>query len=220
MIARAIQRSGCGGRPRRGDGSLSLAVTRVGVVGLGDHGSRDRPGLHRGRVSRPSAASSRRRPGSGPRERIAHFVGRKVEKGTARGRGGRRRRSARLELTDDHRRSGRLRLRDRGGLRGPARSSGQLFEALEAVVSAEALLATNTSALSVTSVAAVLERPERAPGPALLQPGAADAARRGRARRAHDPEAVVEADGRAGAAARQDADRLRRHPRASSSTGR
>src|SRR3954471_24969878 len=39
-----------------------------------------------------------------------------------------------------------------------------LFEALEGVVAADAVLATNTSSLSVTAIAAGLERPERVVG--------------------------------------------------------
>jgi 3-hydroxyacyl-CoA dehydrogenase len=61
----------------------------------------------------------------------------------------------------------------------------RLFQELEGVVRDDAILATNTSALSVTQIASVLARPERAVGMHFLQPGAADAARRDRARGAH-----------------------------------
>ena len=47
------------------------------------------------------------------------------------------------------------------------------------------MLATNTSALSVTEIAAATTRPDRVVGHALLQPGAADAARGGGAGGAH-----------------------------------
>src|SRR5204863_5748523 len=46
----------------------------------------------------------------------------------------------------------------------------QVFRELEAAVAAEAILATNTSALSVTEIAAVLERPERAVGMHFFNP--------------------------------------------------
>jgi 3-hydroxybutyryl-CoA dehydrogenase len=45
-----------------------------------------------------------------------------------------------------------------------------LFCALEAVVRADAILATNTSALSVTEIASVLERPERVVGMHFFNP--------------------------------------------------
>jgi 3-hydroxybutyryl-CoA dehydrogenase len=46
----------------------------------------------------------------------------------------------------------------------------ELFRALEAVVRDDAILATNTSALSVTEIASVLERPERAVGMHFFNP--------------------------------------------------
>ena len=60
-----------------------------------------------------------------------------------------------------------------------------LFTRIEAVVAPATVLATNTSALSVTEIAAVLARPRARRGHALLQPRAGAAARRGDPRRAH-----------------------------------
>ena len=60
----------------------------------------------------------------------------------------------------------------------------QVFAEVEAVVSAECVLATNTSSLSVTEMAPELAHPERVVGLPLLQPGRGDAAARGRPRRA------------------------------------
>ena len=60
----------------------------------------------------------------------------------------------------------------------------KLLAQLEEVVGRESVLATNTSALSVTEIAAPLVRPERVVGHAFLQSGAGAAAGRGRARRA------------------------------------
>ena len=92
-----------------------------------------------------------------------------------------------------------------------------IFRALDAAATPDAILATNTSALSVDRDRRG-DRPTRArPRPALLQPGAGDGARRGRRRRrARDPRSSPRADAlvRAG----QDAGPLRRHARASSST--
>ena len=46
----------------------------------------------------------------------------------------------------------------------------ELFRALESVVAPDAILASNTSALSVTEIASVLERPERAVGMHFFNP--------------------------------------------------
>ena len=52
----------------------------------------------------------------------------------------------------------------------------QVFAELEKVVTPECVLATNTSSLSVTAMAADLQHPERVVGLPLLQPGRGDAA--------------------------------------------
>ena len=49
----------------------------------------------------------------------------------------------------------------------------ETFAQLDRPLPARGVLATNTSALSVTEIAAAAERPERGAGHALLQPGAA-----------------------------------------------
>lgn len=111
--------------------------------------------------------------GEAARERIAHFVGRKVEKG-------------RLEAEEAQAAIDRLALTTSiGDLAGcgvvieaayeDLQVKRELLAAVEATVADDALLATNTSALSVTSIASVLERPGRALGlhffnPAPLMP--------------------------------------------------
>jgi 3-hydroxybutyryl-CoA dehydrogenase len=140
---------------------------KVGVVGLGAMGSGIaqlalEAGLETvGReveLARAEAA----------RDRIAHFLTRKVEKG---------------QLTADARDAalGRLSLTaeldDLAGCDVVIEAAYEdlavkqdLFRALEAVVRDDAILATNTSALSVTEIAAVLERPERAVGMHFFNP--------------------------------------------------
>jgi hypothetical protein len=62
-----------------------------------------------------------------------------------------------------------------------------LFAQLEALLGDEAVLATNTSSISVTAIANGLQQPGPAGRHALLQPGAADEAGRGGQRPAHEP---------------------------------
>ena len=59
-----------------------------------------------------------------------------------------------------------------------------LFRALEAIVAPDCVLATNTSSLSVTAIAAACAQPRARRRLPLLQPGAADEARRSHRRRA------------------------------------
>jgi 3-hydroxybutyryl-CoA dehydrogenase len=142
-------------------------VTRLGVVGLGAMGAgiaqlAVEAGLETiGReieLSRAEAA----------RERIAHFLTRKVEKG---------------QLEADARDAAVGRLRLTASLADLAECDvvieaafedlavkHELFRALEAVLGDDAIIATNTSALSVTEIASVLERPERAVGMHFFNP--------------------------------------------------
>ena len=53
------------------------------------------------------------------------------------------------------------------------------FRRLDAVAVAGTILATNTSSLAVARIASATAHPGRVVGHALLQPGAADGARRG-----------------------------------------
>jgi len=102
------------------------------------------------------------------RDRIAHFLTRKVEKGTL-DEGVRDVAVARLQLTTD--------VADLAGCDIVIEAAfedlavkHELFRELEAVVGEDAILATNTSALSVTEIASVLQRPERAVGMHFFNP--------------------------------------------------
>jgi 3-hydroxybutyryl-CoA dehydrogenase len=149
-----------------------VEVRRIGVVGLGAMGA----GIAQvaieagfdvvGREVSPELADA-------ASERIGHFLSRKVEKG---------------QRTQDEREAAVARLRTTTDLReladcdlvieaiveelGPKR---ELFAELERICRPEAVLATNTSALSVTEIAAATRSPERVVGlhffnPAPLMP--------------------------------------------------
>ena len=101
-------------------------------------------------------------------ERIAHFLTRKVEKGQLE-QGARDAAVARLRLTTE--------LSDLADCDVVVEAAfedlavkHELFRALENAVAPDAILASNTSALSVTEIASVLERPERAVGMHFFNP--------------------------------------------------
>jgi 3-hydroxybutyryl-CoA dehydrogenase len=140
---------------------------KVGVVGLGAMGAgiaqlAVEAGLET--VGREVEAAR----GEAARDRIAHFLARKVEKG---------------QLTEDERDAAVARLTVTTELSDLAvcdvvveaafeelAVKHALFAELESVVRPDAILATNTSALSVTEIASVLERPERALGMHFFNP--------------------------------------------------
>jgi 3-hydroxybutyryl-CoA dehydrogenase len=106
--------------------------------------------------------------GDAARDRIAHFLTRKVEKGqleeTARDDA-----VARLTVTTE---LGDLAACDvviEAAFEDLA-VKHELFHELEAVLRDDAIIATNTSALSVTEIASVLDRPERAVGMHFFNP--------------------------------------------------
>jgi len=101
-------------------------------------------------------------------DRISHFLTRKVEKGQL-DQEARDAAVGRLALTTE--------LADLAGCDIVVEAVFEelgvkhaLFRALEAIVGPETILATNTSALSVTEIASVLERPERAVGMHFFNP--------------------------------------------------
>jgi 3-hydroxybutyryl-CoA dehydrogenase len=146
---------------------VAREIRRVGVVGLGAMGS----GIAQlaieagyetvGRELEPARAEE-------ARDRIAHFLTRKVEKGTLE-QDARDAAVERLALT--------VELADLAECDVVIEAAfedlvvkHELFRELEAVVREDAILATNTSALSVTEIAAVLERPERVVGMHFFNP--------------------------------------------------
>ncbi len=142
-------------------------VRKVGVVGLGTMGAGIaqvcvQAGVETvGReVSEELCARAR--------ERIAHYLGRGVEKGRL-AVGERDAALARLTTTTE--------LGDLAdcdivieAIVEDLDAKRELFRALEAVVADDAVLATNTSALSVTAVAAATERPARVVGMHFFNP--------------------------------------------------
>jgi 3-hydroxybutyryl-CoA dehydrogenase len=140
---------------------------KIGVVGLGAMGSGiAQLAMEAGFETVGHEIETAR--GEAARDRIAHFLTRKVEKGTLE-QSVRDAAVARLAVTTE--------LVDLSDCDVVIEATfenldvkHELFRALEAVVREDAILATNTSALSVTEIASVLERPERAVGMHFFNP--------------------------------------------------
>jgi 3-hydroxybutyryl-CoA dehydrogenase len=127
---------------------MAREIRKVGVVGLGTMGA----GIAQvcveagfDTVGREVEAGL----GEKARERIEHFLGRKVEKG-----------QLEAQAKDD-------------ALEAAFEELGvkhEVFRELELAVADDVILASNTSALSVTQIASVLERPERVVGMHFFNP--------------------------------------------------
>jgi 3-hydroxybutyryl-CoA dehydrogenase len=142
-------------------------VTRVGVVGLGAMGA----GIAQLAVAAGLDTIGREvelARAEAARDRIAHFLTRKVEKGRLEQQA-RDDAVARLRLTTELADLADCEVVIEAAFEDLAVKQ-QLFRDLEQVVRPDAVLATNTSALSVTEIAAVLERPERAVGMHFFNP--------------------------------------------------
>ena len=158
-------------------------VRKAGVVGLGTMGSGIAQLCVQAGVPTVAVESTRELAERG-KAAVERQLARSVEKGRLTA-DEKERHSRCSSPPTDARRARRLRPRDRGGLRGPRRQAASSSRELDAVVGADAVLATNTSALLGDRDRRGAEQPERVVGHALLQPGAGAAARRGRPRRAH-----------------------------------
>ncbi|MEX2646509.1 MAG: 3-hydroxyacyl-CoA dehydrogenase family protein [Gaiellaceae bacterium] len=146
---------------------MAHEIRKVGVVGLGTMGA----GIAQVSVEAGFDTVGREVEaglGEKARGRIEHFLGRKVEKGQleAQARDGA---LARLSVTTD--------LADLAGcdlvIEAAFEELGvkhDVFRELERAVADDAILASNTSALSVTEIASVLERPERVVGMHFFNP--------------------------------------------------
>jgi 3-hydroxybutyryl-CoA dehydrogenase len=156
-----------GSRLRLGTGSKPAEVERVGVVGLGTMGAGIAQVCVQAGVETVGVEVSAEL-GERARERIAHYLGRGVEKG---------------RLSADERDAALERLRtttERGDLAGcdfvieaiveDLGEKQALFRELDRVVGSDAVLATNTSALSVTTIARATGRPERVVGMHFFNP--------------------------------------------------
>jgi 3-hydroxybutyryl-CoA dehydrogenase len=142
-------------------------IRKVGVVGLGAMGS----GIAQLAVEAGFDTVGREvelARAEHARDQIAHFLTRKVEKGTLE-QGARDAAVERLSVTTE--------LADLGDCDVVIEAAfeelavkHELFRALEDVVRDDAILATNTSALSVTEIASVLKHPARAVGMHFFNP--------------------------------------------------
>ncbi len=146
---------------------MAREIRTVGVVGLGTMGA----GIAQIAILAGNETVGREvseELNARARERIGHFVGRAVEKG-------------RLDEAGRDAALGRLRttteLADLAGcdlvieaIVEELDAKRQLFAELERVCASDAILATNTSALSVTAIAEATERPERVIGMHFFNP--------------------------------------------------
>jgi 3-hydroxybutyryl-CoA dehydrogenase len=146
---------------------VALEINRVGVVGLGTMGAGIAQLCIEAGVDTVGRDVSEEL-GSSAKERIGHFLTRKVEKGQ-------------LEQLARDAAVDRLALTtDIGDLAGcdlvieaafeDLEVKHALFRELEAAVGPDTILATNTSALSVTEIASVCEHPERVVGMHFFNP--------------------------------------------------
>ena len=142
-------------------------IRRVGVVGLGTMGAGIAQVCVQAGVETVGVEVSNEL-GERARERIAHFLGRAVEKG-------------RLEVGERDAALARLSTStDRADVAGcevvieaiveDLAAKQALFRELDRLVASDAVLATNTSALSVTEIARATERPARVVGLHFFNP--------------------------------------------------
>ncbi|MGH3004086.1 MAG: 3-hydroxyacyl-CoA dehydrogenase family protein, partial [Gaiellaceae bacterium] len=146
---------------------MAREVRTIGVVGLGAMGS----GIAQLAIEAGFDTVGRELDaglGGAARDRIAHFLTRKVEKGQLEP-AARDDAVARLRVTTDLSDLAACDLVIEAAFESLA-VKHDLFRELDGAVADDAILATNTSALSVTEIASVLRRPERAVGMHFFNP--------------------------------------------------
>lgn len=146
---------------------MAKEIRTVGVVGLGAMGA----GIAQLAIEAGFETVGREvelTRAEAARDRIVHFLTRKVEKGQLE-QGARDAAVARLRLTTDVAELAACDIVIEAAFEDLA-VKHDLFRELEAAVGDDAILATNTSALSVTEIASVLGRPERAVGMHFFNP--------------------------------------------------
>jgi 3-hydroxybutyryl-CoA dehydrogenase len=143
------------------------AFGKVGVVGLGTMGAGIAQVCVQAGLDTVGCEVTHEL-GEGARERIAHYLSRGVEKGRL---SGEERQAALARLTTT------TALEDLAGcdivveaIVEELDAKREVFGALEEVVGPDTILATNTSALSVTEIARAVERPERVVGLHFFNP--------------------------------------------------
>jgi 3-hydroxybutyryl-CoA dehydrogenase len=155
------------GRGRIRFATVAMTIRKVGVVGLGTMGAGIAQVCAQAGVETIGREVSEEL-GERGRARIEHYLGRGVEKGRLSGED-KEAALARLATTTELGELGDCDLvieaivEDLDAKRG-------LFQELDRVVGTDAVLATNTSALSVTAVAAATDRPERVVGMHFFNP--------------------------------------------------
>jgi 3-hydroxybutyryl-CoA dehydrogenase len=144
-----------------------MTVRKVGVVGLGTMGAGIAQVCVQAGVETIGREVSEEL-GERARERVEHYLGRGVEKGRL---SGEEKEAALARLTTT------TKLTELGGcdlvieaIVEDLDAKRGLFQELDRVVGTDAVLATNTSALSVTAVAAGTDRPERVVGMHFFNP--------------------------------------------------
>ena len=145
-------------------------MKQAAVVGGGHHGQRHRPRLRAARLVGDADRRRRRRRWTRRSTTIQGNLERQVKKGTippeaaGRGAGAHPRRPATLEAAAgaEH--------RGRGGEREPGSSSSPSSRQLDQALGPDAILATNTSSISITEIAARTRRPDQVIGMHFMNP--------------------------------------------------
>jgi 3-hydroxybutyryl-CoA dehydrogenase len=146
---------------------VAREIDKVGVVGLGTMGAGIAQVCIQGGVEVAGREVSAEL-GEKAAERIGHFLTRAVEKGRME-QGERDAALARLQLTTELRELADCDLVIEAAFED-LDVKRELFAELDRIVAPDAILATNTSALSVTEIAAATERPERVVGMHFFNP--------------------------------------------------